>query len=93
MMDIMAIRTLKTPTSIFTKVLFEFLKFLNNPYLNSNSHISKAHDYNNFFVIGFFTKQERRRFDDIIEQIKMNHVDWMKLQIQEESFRKISFKS
>ena len=30
-----------------------------------------------FFIIGFLTKRELRRFYDIVEQIKMSNTDWM----------------
>ena len=44
--------------------------------LSLNSHHPQYTIDNPFFIAGFFTKRELRRYHDIIEQIKKKHSDW-----------------
>ena len=60
----------------FMKVLFEYPSNVYTKLKNSNQHISRYND-EVFFIIGFLTKRELRRFHDIVEQIKMSNTDWM----------------
>ena len=71
-------RTLKTSRSYqdIIQILKVHFKYPSYYTFGLNSHHPQYTIDNPFFIAGFFTKRELRRYHDIIEQIKKKHIDW-----------------